>query len=181
MKVDKIGRIAGIERDHHKITFSNLFKTCTNGVFSDYKISLTSKIPLVMQVLGGGSLLYEVFAADWIMHALAGFGVGAIALKAYTVGVNHHGYGCLVSYFRLDRFRAFRVERKTGSAGFTLFSLIVVALAWELFEVIVSLAAPGNIFRIRPEPLWNIIGDIAFAVTGGMAAWYLIKCKLKWL
>jgi hypothetical protein len=82
----------------------------------------------VTQVLVGGSILYEVFAADWIIHALAGFGIGAIALKAYKTAVNNYGYSSLVSYFRLDRLRVSGVEKVTGSIGFTLFSVIVAAL-----------------------------------------------------
>jgi len=171
----------GVEKHYGKIRFAGLFKTCANGVFSDYKISLLAKIPLVMQVLAGGSMLYGIFGADWIMHALAGFGIGAMALKAYKKAVNSYGYSRLASYFRLDRFNVFRVERETGSAEFTLFSLITVGLLWELFERLVYLVSPMNVFRIRAEPLWNVVGDMAFVLIGGIMAWYLINCKLRWV
>lgn len=170
-----------VEKHHGKISFSNLFKTCSNGVFSDYRISLLAKIPLVTQVLAGGSMLYGIFGADWIMHALAGFGIGAIALKAYKTGMNGYGYSHLASYFHLDRFQVYKVERKTGSAEFTLFSIIVVALIWELFERSVYFVSPTNVFRVRAEPLWNVTGDMISAILGGMLAWYLINRKLKWV
>ena len=169
------------EERYDKITSSNLFKMCSNAVFSDYRISLTSKIPLAMQVLVGGSILYEVFGADWMMHALAGFGIGAITLKAYKTAVNHYRYNCLVSHFHLDRLHFSVVEKKTSSLGFTLFSLIVVALSWELFETVVYLVSPSNVFRVGAEPFWNNIGDIISAIAGGMTAWYLVERKLKWL
>ena len=169
------------EKHYDKIGFANLFKACSNGVFSDYRIALLAKIPLATQVLAGGSMLYRVFGADWTMHALAGFGIGAMALKAYKTAVNYYGYNNLASYFHLDRFHIFRIERKKGSAEFTLFSLITVALIWELFERAVYFASPMNVFRIRAEPLWNTVGDIIFATMGAMTAWYLINCKLKWV
>ena len=181
LNVVKAQRVMDVEKNCDKITFTNLFKICSNAVFSDYRIALTAKIPLVMQVLVGGSILYGVFGADWIIHALAGFGIGAIALKAYKTAVNHYGYSHLVSYFHLDRLRISGVERETGSLGFTIFSLVVVASIWEIFERAVYLMSPTNVFRIGMEPPWNIIGDIVSAITGGMAAWYLVKCKLKWL
>ena len=181
LNVVKAQRVMDVEKNCDKITFTNLFKICSNAVFSDYRIALTAKIPLVMQVLVGGSIFYGVFGADWILHALAGFGIGAIALKAYKTAVNHYGYSHLVSYFNLDRLRISGVERETGSLGFTLFSLVVVASLWEIFERAVYLMSPTNVFRVGMEPSWNIIGDIVSAITGGMAAWYLVKCKLKWL
>ena len=170
-----------VEKHYDKISFANLFKTCSNDVFSDYRIALLAKIPLTTQVLAGGSMLYRVFGADWTIHALAGFGIGAMALKAYKTAVNYYGYSHLASYFHLDGFHVFRVERKTGSAEFTLFAIVAVALIWELFERSVYFASPMNVFRIRAEPLWNIVGDIIFATMGGMTAWYLINCKLKWV
>ena len=181
LNVVKAQRVVDVEKNCDKITFTNLFKMCSNAVFSDYRIALTAKIPLVIQVLVGGSILYEVFGADWIMHSLAGFGIGAITLKAYKTGVNHYGYNRLASFFHLDRFRVFKVERKTGSAEFTLFSLAVVSLTWEILERVVYLVSPINVFRVGAEPLWNIIGDIVSAIMGGMAAWYLVRCKFKWL
>ena len=170
-----------VEKYHGRITFASLFKTCSDAVFSDYRIALLAKTPLVMQVLAGGSVLYGVFGADWLMHALAGFGIGAMALKAYKTAVNHYGYSHLASYFRLDRFQTFRVERKKGSAEFTLFSLVVVALIWEVFERAVYFTSPINVFRIGAEPLWNIVNDIIFVIVGGMTAWYLIHSRQKWL
>ena len=170
MNSAKNGAVNG-EEYHQKLTFSNLFRTCAKAVFSDYRVSLLSKIPLALQVLAGGSLLYGVFGADWILHALAGFGVGALALKAYVTGVGHYGYSRLASYFRLSRFRTFRAERKTASAEFTLFSVIVVAVIWEVFERSVHFISPVNVFRVGEEPLWNTYGDIIFAIFGGMIAW----------
>jgi hypothetical protein len=123
-----------IQRNPEKITFTNLFKKCSSGVFSDYRIALLAKIPLVIQVLAAGSILYQVFGIDWVMHALAGFGIGAATLKAYKTAVDHYGYSNLASYFRLNRFQIFRVERKTGSLEFTLFGIVVAALIWELVE-----------------------------------------------
>ena len=164
-----------------EITFANLFKNCSNAVFSDHRITLTAKIPLVMQVIVGGSILYRVFGADWIMHALAGFGIGAIVLKAYKTAVTYYGYGHLVSYFHLDRLRIPRVEKETSSLGFTLFSLVLVASLWEIFERAVYLLSPINVFRVGMEPSLNITGDIFFAITGGIVAWYLVKCRLEWL
>ena len=172
--------VVNVEGRHRKLTFVNLFRTCANAVFSDYRISLLSKIPLALQVLAGGSLLYEVFGADWILHALAGFGVGAIALKAYVTGVGHYSYSRLASYFHLRRFRTFKAERKTATAEWTLFSTIVVALAWEAFERSVHFISPVNVFRVGSESLWNISGDIFSAAIGGMVAWYLITHKLNW-
>jgi hypothetical protein len=175
----KNGIIIGAEHPQ-KLTFNNLFRTCAKATFSDYRIALSSRIPLALQVLTGGSLLYEVFGADWIMHMMAGFGVGALALKAYITGVGHYGYSRLASYFRLSRFRTFTVERKHASAEFTLFSTVVVALVWEVFERSVHFISPVNVFRIGGESLFNITGDVLFAILGGMTAWYLLTHKTKW-
>lgn len=165
---------------HQKLTFSNLFRTCAKAVFSDYRISFLSKIPLALQVLAGGSLLYEVFGADWMLHALAGFGIGAIALKAYVTAVEHYGYNRLASYFHLSGFRTFKTERKYASAEWALFSIIVVAVIWEIFERSVHFISPTNVLRIGMESLWNICGDIVFAILGALIAWYLITHKLNW-
>lgn len=170
-----------IEKNRGRITLAGLFKTCSDAIFSDYRIGLLAKTPLVMQVLVGGSLLYGVFGADWLMHALAGFGIGAMALKAYKTAINCYGYSRLASYFRLDRFPTFRVEHKRGSAEFALFSLVVVSLIWEIFERAVYFTSPINAFRVGAEPLWNILSDIIFVIIGGMTAWYLINCRQKWL
>jgi hypothetical protein len=164
-----------------KLVFKNLFTKCTQAFFSDYRLSLVSKIPLVFQVLVGGSLLYGVFGADWFLHGLAGFGIGAIAMKAYTIGVNFYGYGRLASYFHVDRYRLLRTQRKYASAEFTLFSVTLIALLWELFENIVYWFSPVNVFRVNGEPVWNTFGDVFFAVTAGMVAWYLLYRKVKWL
>jgi hypothetical protein len=126
-------------------------------------------------------MLYGFFGADWIIHALAGFGIGTIVVKAYQTAVDEYGYSHLVSYFHLDKLHVSGVEKTTGSSGFTLFSLLLVASIWEIFERVVYLVSPVNTFRIGFEPLWNATGDIVFGVTGGMVAWYLIKYKLKWL
>lgn len=181
MSAVRAGNATGVEKHYGKIRFAGLFKTCANGVFSDYRISLLAKIPLVMQVLAGGSVLYEIFGADWIMHALAGFGIGAMALKAYKKAMNSYGYSRLASYFHLSRFDVFRVERKTGSAEFTVFSLITIGLLWELFERLVCFVSPMNMFRIGAEPLWNVAGDMASVLLGGIMAWYLINCRLRWV
>ena len=181
LNVVKTQRLMDVKKNCDRISFTNLFKMCSNAVFSDYRISLIAKISLVTQVLVGGSILYKVFAADWTIHALAGFGVGAIALKAYKTAVNNYGYSPLVSYFHLDRLRISGVEKQTGSIGFTLFSVIVVASIWEIFERAVYLMSPINAFRIEIEPSWNIIGDMVSAIAGAIAAWYLVKYKLKWL
>ena len=180
LNVVKAQRVVDVEKNCDTITFTNLFKVCSDAVLSDYRIALTSVIPLVIQVVVGGSMFYRVFGADWIMHTLAGFGVGATAFKVYKTGVTHYGYGNLVSYFHLDRLHVSKVERTTGSSGFTLFSLVVVAVIWEIFERIVYLVTPSNLFRVGTETHWNIIGDIVFVITGGMLAWYLIESKLKW-
>lgn len=169
-----------VKKYPEKITFANLSKMCSSGVFSDYRISLLAKIPLVVQVLAAGSILYQVFGIDWVMHTLAGFGIGAAAMKAYKTAVDHYGYSNLASYFNLDRFRIFRVERKTGSAEFALFGIVVAALIWELIERVAYFVSPVNLLRIGAEPLWNIFGDTVFDIIGGMVAWALINYKLKW-
>jgi hypothetical protein len=175
---NKNGKV--IDKEHSKkLTFNNLFSTCATATFSDYRIALLSRIPLALQVLTGGSLLYEVFGADWVMHALGGFGVGALALKAYAAGVGRYGYGRLASYFHLSGFNTFRVERKHATAEFTLFSCVVVALLWEVFERTVHFISPVNVFRIGGESLFNISGDVLSAVAGGMIAWYLLTHKIK--
>ncbi|UCC33195.1 MAG: hypothetical protein JSW53_05340 [Candidatus Bathyarchaeota archaeon] len=163
-----------------KVALANLFKMCSNSVFSDYRTALLAKIPLVVQVLAAGSILYQIFGIDWVMHALAGFGIGAAAMKAYKTAVKHHGYSNLASYFRLDRFRIFRVERKTGSAEFAIFSIMIAALIWELMERAAYFVSPSNVLRIGPESPMNIFGDMIFNIIGGIIAWALINCKLKW-
>lgn len=177
----KVQRVAGVEKNRDKITFTNLFVMCSDAVFSDYRITLTASIPLAIQMLAGGSILYKVFGVDWIMHTLAGIGIGTVAFKAYKTAVTYYGYNHLVSYFHLDNIRIFRVEKKTGSLEFTFFSLVVVASIWEIFERIVHFVSPINMFRVGMEPLWDIIGDIVFTIVGGIAAWYLVKYRLKWL
>jgi hypothetical protein len=169
-----------VERHSETLTFGNLFRMCSNSVFSDYRIALLAKIPLVVQVLAAGSILYKVFGADWVMHGLAGFGIGAAAMKAYKTAVNHHGYSKLVSYFRLDRFKIFRVERKTGSLEFALFGIMIAALLWELMERAAYFVSPANVLRIGLEAPVNIFGDMVFDFIGGIIAWMLISYKLKW-
>lgn len=168
------------ERRNQELIFSNLFRKCAQAVFSDYRISLLSKIPLALQVLAGGSLLYGVFGADWILHALAGFGIGVLAMKAYTIGVGYYGYSRLTSYFHVSRFRFFKAERKTASAEFTFFSIVIIAFAWEVLERTVQFISPVNVFRFGGEFLWNSFGDVLFAVIAAMTAWYLFTYKLKW-
>lgn len=180
LNIAKTPNPVGIERNNGSLSFAGLFKMCSNGVFSDYRIALLAKIPLVVQVLAAGSVLYQVFGIDWLMHGLAGFGVGAAALKAYKTAVDRCGYGNLVSYFRLDRFQIFKVERKTGSLEFTLFGLVVAALIWELIERVAYFVSPANLLRIGAEPVWNVFGDIIFDIIGGVTAWALISSKLKW-
>jgi len=77
-----------------KVIFSELFETCCNEVFSDYKISLLSQILLAIQVLAAGSILYSIFGLDWVLRSLAGFSIGALSVKAYKTAVN---------YFRLQQ------------------------------------------------------------------------------
>lgn len=162
-----------------EVNFSNIFRKCSQAIFSDYKISLLSKIPLALQVLAGGSLLYGVFGADWILHALAGFGIGVLAMKAYTIAVRYYGYDRLASYFNLTGFRILKNERKKASLEFTLFSVIVIAVAWEFLERIVQYISPVNVFRFGGEPLWNSFGDILCAVFAAVLAWYLFSHQLK--
>jgi hypothetical protein len=162
-----------------KLSFANLFKICADAVFSDYRIAILAHISLALQVVVGGSILYDVFGADWLMHSLAGFGVGAMALKAYLTGVNHYSYTRLAAFFRLSRFRSLKIERKRASAEFTFFALVVIALIWEVFELIIRSVWSVNIFRIGMELSWNVLGDIAFVCIGGMIAWYVLTHKLN--
>ncbi len=172
--------VVPVKKHPQKITFANLFKVCSNSVFSDYRTALLAKIPLVIQVQAAGSILYQVFGIDWVMHALAGFGIGAAAIKAYKTAMNHYGYSNLASYFRLNRLRAFKVERKTGSLEFALFGVVVAALIWELIERVAYFVSPVNLLRIGAEPVWNIFGDMIFDLMGGMIAWIFLSYKLKW-
>ncbi len=169
------------EAESFGLNLRNLFGVCAKAFFSDYRISLLSKIPLALQVLVGGSLLYGIFGADWILHGLAGFGIGIIAMKAYTISINYYGYNRLASYFHIDKFRTLRYERKYASAEFTLFSVVVIALIWEFFEGSVHYISPVNVFRVGDEPVWNVFGDVFFAVIAAMIAWYLLNRKVKWL
>ena len=168
------------EKHPETLTFGNLFRMCSNSVFSDYRTALLAKIPLVIQVLAAGSIIYKVFGIDWVMHALAGFGIGAAAMKAYKTAVNHHGYSKLAAYFRLDRLKIFRVERKTGSLEFALFGIMVAATLWELMERAAYFVSPANVLRIGLEAPVNIFGDMIFNIIGGLVAWVLISYKLKW-
>jgi hypothetical protein len=178
MKITKKD-ILNNDEEYKTLNFSNLFRKCAHAVFSDYRISLVSKVPLALQVLAGGSLLYGVFGADWILHALAGFGIGVLAMKAYTISVDYYGYSRLITYFRLSRFQFFRVERKTNSAEFVLFSIVIVALLWELFEKSVYFISPINVFRVGWESLLNTFGDVLFATVFAMIAWHILNHKLK--
>jgi len=164
--------------DPDKVIFSELFKTCCNEVFSDYKISLLSNIPLAIQVLAAGSILYSIFGLDWVLHSLAGFSIGAVSVKAYKTAVSTYGYNKLASYFGFD---SSKTEGKWASAGWTLFCLVVVTVSFELMERAVYFMSPNNMLRIGLEALWNSAGDAIFGIFGGMAAWYLIERKLHWV
>jgi hypothetical protein len=164
-----------------KVVFSEVFETCRNQVFSDYRISLLSKIPLAIQVLAAGTVFYSVFGLDWILHSLAGFGIGAVSVKAYKAAVSTYGYNKLASYFDLDRFRFFKNEGKWASAEWTLFCLVVVTVSFELMERAVHFMSPSNMLRIGLEVPWNSAGDAIFGIFGGMAAWYLIERRLHWV
>lgn len=153
-----------------KVVFSELFKKCCVAILSDYRVSMVSQIPLAIQVLAAGSILYSIFGLDWIMHLAAGFSVGAVCMKAYQTAVRTYGYSNLTSYFGLDPSKT---EGKWASVGWTLFCLVLVTMSWELMEQTVHLISPSNILRIGFEPLWNSTGDVIFGVLGGMTAWYL--------
>jgi hypothetical protein len=165
----------------NKVISSELLKTCSDAVFSDYKISLLSKIPLAIQVLVAGSVVYSIFGLDWIMHAMAGVGICAVSLKAYKTAVGDYGYETLASYFHLGGFKSFRAEGKWASANWALFCLVVVTVSWELFERAVYFISPSNIMRIGLEPLWDSAGDVIFGILGGMMAWYLMERRLHWV
>jgi hypothetical protein len=161
-----------------KVIFSKLFKTCSNGVFSDYQISLLSKIPLAIQVLAAGSILYSIFGLDWVLHSLAGFSIGAVSVKAYKTAVSTYGYNKLASYFGFDPSKA---EAKWASAAWTLFCLVIVTVSFELMERAVYFTLPTNMLRIGLEAVWNSAGDAVFGIFGGMAAWYIIERRLHWV
>jgi hypothetical protein len=165
------------DNDPDKVIFSELFKTCCSAVFSDYKILLLSQIPLAIQVLAAGSVLYSIFGLDWVMHLLAGFSIGAVCVKAYKTAVGTYGYCKLASYFG---FESSKIEGKWGSAWWALFCLVLVTVFWELMEQTVHFISPTNILRMGFEPLWNSAGDVIFGVFGGLAAWYLLEHKLHW-
>jgi hypothetical protein len=162
----------------NKVIFSELFKTCCNEIFSDYKISLLSNIPLAIQVLAAGSILYSIFGLDWVLHSLAGFSIGAVSVKAYKTAVSTYSYNKLASYFGFDSSKA---EKKWASAGWTLFCLVIVTVSFELMERAVYFMSPNNMLRIGLEAVWNSAGDAIFGIFGGMAAWYLIERKLHWV
>jgi len=164
--------------DPDKVIFSELFKTCCNEVFSDYKISLLSNIPLAIQVLAAGSVFYSIFGLDWVLHSLAGFSIGAVSVKAYKTAVSAYGYNKLTFYFGFDSSKP---EKKWASAGWTLFCLVVVTVSFELMERVAYFMAPNNMLRIGLETLWNSAGDAIFGIFGGMVAWYLLERKLHWV
>ncbi|MGC8940312.1 MAG: hypothetical protein ACP5KU_07450 [Candidatus Bathyarchaeia archaeon] len=164
----------------NKVVFSELFKKVYNAVFSDYRISLLSKVPLAIQVVVAGSLLYSIFGLDWVMHLLAGFGVGIVSLKTYKTAVNVYGYDKLSSYFGLNRFDLFKKEHKYATLEWTLFCLVVVAVPWELMERAVYFVSPNNPLRVGLESVWNSVGDVIFGVIGGIIAWFLIEHQLRW-
>ncbi|MCK5628890.1 hypothetical protein KAI12_05425 [Candidatus Bathyarchaeota archaeon] len=163
-----------------KLTFGNLFKLCSGAVFADYRITLLAAIPLVVQALIGGSIIYTIYGGDWVMHTLAGFGVGAMAFLAYRTSLNKYGYTRLYSYFHLDKIRFPKIERKTGALEFVIFSIIIVAVIWEALELSIILVSPENVLRVHMETLFNRFADISVAIFGAIFAWYLIKYKLKW-
>jgi hypothetical protein len=114
------------------------------------------------------------------MHSLAGFGVGAVSLKAYKTAVDAYGYNKLCSYFGLNRSDSFKNEGKYASLEWTLFCLFVVAVPWELMERAVYFVSPNNPLRVGLESIWNSVGDIVFGIIGGIVAWYLLEHKLRW-
>jgi hypothetical protein len=160
-----------------KVVFSELFQKVYHGVFSDYKTSLIAKIPLALQLLAAGSIIYSIFGLDWIIHSLAGFGIGAVSLKAYKIAIKAYGYNKLASYFGISRFKPFKTERKNAAAEWTLFCLVVVTVVWELLEYSVYCLSPYNPLRFRSESLWNTSGDIIFGILGGMTAYYTAENK----
>jgi len=164
--------------DPDQVIFSELFKACCNEVFSDYKISLLSNIPLAIQVLVAGSVFYSIFGLDWVLHSLAGFSIGAVSVKAYKTAVSTYGYNKLTFYFGFDSSKP---EKKWASAGWTLFCLVVVTVSFELMERAAHFMAPNNMLRIGLETLWNSAGDAIFGIFGGMVAWYLLERKLHWV
>lgn len=175
----KMAKKPPLEQDcSQELFFRNIFRRCSREVFSDYRVSLLSKIPLAVQMLAGGSFLYGIFGVDWMLHALAGFGVGALSFKAYTTSVNYYGYPKLAAYFGLSRFRVFKFERSTGSLEFTFFSIVVVAVLWEVMERSVNFVSPDNIFRVGGETPLDIFGDILFGIVGALIAWYIFTHKV---
>jgi hypothetical protein len=164
-----------------KLTFGNLFKLCAKTNFSNYRIGLLSSVPLVVQALVGGSIIYTVFGGDWVMHTLAGFGIGAIAFLAYRTSLDEYGYKRLHAYFRLDGIHLPKIERKRGSLEFVIFSIIIVAIIWEALEFTIVYTNPENLWRVHAETIINRSLDLGFAVVGAMIAWYLIKNKFKWI
>jgi hypothetical protein len=164
--------------DPDKVIFSELFKTCCNEVFSDYRISLLSNIPLAIQVLAAGSGFYSIFGLDWVLHSLAGFGIGAVSLKAYKTAVSTYGYNKLRSYFGFDSSKP---QKKWASAVWTVFWLVVITISFELMERATYFTARNNMLRIGLETPWNSAGDAIFGIFGGMVAWYLLERRLHWV
>ena len=168
------------QKNFEKLTFGNLFKLCLENNFVNYRIGLLSCIPLVVQALVGGSIIYTLYGGDWVMHTLAGFGIGAAAFLAYRTSLDNYSYQRLHSYFKLDNIRLPKIERKTGSLEFVIFSVIIVAFLWELLEYTVFMINPANSLRIHAETLFNRTMDFGVAIFGAIIAWYLIKYRLKW-
>ena len=163
-----------------KLTFKNLFNLCAKTNFSNYRIGLLSSVPLVVQALVGGSIIYTLFGGDWVMHYLAGIGIGAMAFLAYRTSLDKYGYKGLHEYFRLDSIHLPKTERKTGSLEFVIFSIIIVALIWELLEYSIVTINPENVWRVHVETTINRGMDFGVAILGAITAWYLIKYKFKW-
>jgi hypothetical protein len=178
--VNKRSRI-GNDQSPTKFSFSNLFKTCSTAVFSDYKVSFLSKIPFILQVILGGTILYKINGADWVMHALAGFGIAALAMKAYIAGIGKYGYERIASYFRIRRFNSYKIERRYAVLEFAIFSVIVCSIPWEMFEQIIYRVSTDNVFRVGAEPFWNYSGDFLSAIFGGILSWYLLYKKFEWV
>ncbi len=164
-------------RSLHKPIFSQIVKTITVEVFSDYKFSLIIKIPLAIQIVAAGSRLYSIFGLDWLMHSMAGFCIGAISLKAYKIAVSAYGYESLASYFGLDRFKSLRHERKWATLEWTLFCLIVVTTCWELAERAVYMLSLGTVLRVGLESAYNSLVDMAVGILGGVVAWFLFESR----
>jgi hypothetical protein len=46
---------------------------------------------------------------------------------------------------------------------------------WEFFERSVYFLSQENVFRVGPESIWNISGDVIAAIIGAMVACVFIR------